>query len=320
MSTLSATEDVHAAEKSLNTSMVIQFSTEIQYSANLKDFKIALSYLMYPSANPGNQLRETVLLDNGTSISRKSNTLSVYVPGADGIEYTGNFSFDYSYNSATGSLSVNGSSVPLNSSTYVNANAYPEAYVNAAVVGVGMNPQPFSLVKAFTGMNDSQIAAFNARANGEITDNLVLASSIYGTNIQTNTRLTMFVNVWKRKPDGTYDKTQQATRVQVIYTAADLMNGKAQSASWSGQQYFRQLVRATTASHYSKTKTDVISTGKFRYEYQVQDYIRTDYSWGFNGSIGSVSGITNGACTPSATKKCFTTYYKYTRYQIKCSN
>lgn len=238
--------------------MVIQFSTEIKYSANLKDFKIALSYLMYPSGNPGNQLRETVLLDNGTSISRRSNTLSVYVPGADGIEYTGNFSFDYSYNSANGSLSVNGSSVPLNSSTYVNANAYPEAYVNAAVVGVGMNPQPFSLVKAFTGMNDSQIAAFNARANGEITDNLVLASSIYGTNIQTNTRLTMFVNVWKRKPDGTYDKTQQATRVQVIYTAADLMNNKAQSASWSGQQYFRQLVRATTSSHSNFSTQDSV--------------------------------------------------------------
>jgi len=255
MSTLVVSMNVHAAEKTMNASMIIQFSTEVQYGADLTNFNIALSYLVYPSANPGNQLRETVLIKNGESITKQSGNLSVLVPGGDGIEFTGNFSFNYTYNSKDGVLTVNNSSVTLGSSTYVNANAYPEVYVDPAVVGVGMNAQPFSLVKAFTGMSQSQIDAFNARANGEITDTLVLTSSIYGSNIQTNTKLTMFVNVWKRLPNGTYDKSQAATKVQVIYSAADLMNGKATSSSWTGQQLFRQLVGATTSSHDTKSES-----------------------------------------------------------------
>lgn len=230
-STLVLSTNIHAAEKTMNANMVISFSTEVRYGADLTNFDIALNYLVYPSANPSNQLRETVIVKNGETITRQSGNLAVLVQTGDGIQYKGNFSFNYTYNSKDGTLKVNDSQVSLGSSTYITANAYPEVYVDPAVVGVGMNPQPFSLVKAFTGMSQSQIDAFNARANGEITDNLVLKSNIYGTNIQTNTKLTMYVYVWKRLPNGTYDKSQEATRVQVIYSAADLMNGKASSAS-----------------------------------------------------------------------------------------
>lgn len=63
-----------------------------------------------------------------------------------------------------------------------------------------------------------------------------------------------------------------------------------------------------------------MDSGQFRNEYKVQDLIRTDYAWGFNGTVGGVSGITNGSCYGSSSKNCVNNYYQYSRYEIKCSN
>jgi hypothetical protein len=214
----------------MTAQIVLVFSTQRFYINNDTDFEIGLSYKMYPALNSSNSLTEMIRLENHTAIAQTSKPLNVEVVGSDNILYTGTFSFRFTYDSKTGNLSVNGSPVALNTKTLINANVYPEAWVPQAVVGVGMSPLPFSQVKAIRSSVPGYVETFNSRINGGISDTLTLQTSKYGNNIQTNTKLSMYINYWQRKPDGTYDKTKEQVRLQVIYSAADFLNGVAGTA------------------------------------------------------------------------------------------
>jgi hypothetical protein len=211
--------------KKLTVQMVIEFSTQRFYIANDTDFEIALSYKVYPQLNPANQLIETVRMPNWSSISQVSKPLAVQVP-FEGILYKGSFTFNYTYDSKTGNLSVNGSPIAMNTKTLINANVYPEAWLDPQIVSVGMNPLPFSQVKAVVGGGD-YVKIFNERINNNIDSMIILQTNKYGTNIQTNTKLAVYINLWQRNADGTYDKTKAQTQLQVIFTAADFINGRA---------------------------------------------------------------------------------------------
>lgn len=139
-----------------------------------------------------------------------------------------------------------------------------------------MNPLPFSLVKAITSPNVNYVKEFNDRINGGITNLITLESSRYGTNLQTNTKLAIYINQWQRKSDGTYDKSKEAKTVQVIFTAADFLNGRASGNGWDGVQYFRQMKDITTGTITDYKEVISVPTGAMSTEYKVQDFIRED--------------------------------------------
>lgn len=238
----------------VNEPIILSFSTASVTSSSRNNgimdvVNVALTVVAYPQSNPSSQFRETVyMLNNGeTSFSR---SMPVTVTRSDGITYSGTYSFSVYYNSKTALLKVNGSTVSMGSSILRNANVYPEARVEPSMLGVEMAPLPFSLVKAASGMSASSIEAFNQRINGGITQTINLYTEQFGTGASSTTTLSMYVNVWKRRPDGTYDKSQAATRVQVIYSAADLLNGVATHANWGGTQYYRQIPNVGSTGYY----------------------------------------------------------------------
>ena len=97
------------------------------------------------------------------------------------------------------------------------------------VIAVGMNPLPFSQVKAQSGQSAAYVTEFDNRANAGITENIVLKTSQYGTNIQTDTKLAMWITFWERNANGSYNMNIPKVTHQVIYSAADILNGKATS-------------------------------------------------------------------------------------------
>lgn len=261
--------------------MVLSFSTSSVTSSSQNNgimdvVRVALTYVAYPVSNPGSQQRETVLLDNNKDISF-SRSFPVSVTGTNGVNYTGTFTFSVYYNSANSTLKVDGVDVGLGSRILRTANVYPEAYVDPAVVGIDMNPLPFSQVKAVTSGAAGYVDEFNARVNSGITQTITLTTASYGTGATSTTTLSMYVWKWKRLPDGTYDKSQAATRVQVIYSAADLLNGAATYASWTGTQLFRQLVPAASTG-YSAGTENIITGYATQRVYTLQNYAGSNYS------------------------------------------
>lgn len=82
---------------------------------------------------------------------------------------------------------------------------------------------------------------------------------------------------WQRRPDGTYDTTKDKVRLQVIYTAADFLNGRAASDGWDGVQRYRQLVAASTYKATQYSIQAVVGTQNVTY-YNVQNRIGNTYS------------------------------------------
>ncbi|MHC1734521.1 MAG: hypothetical protein AB9921_02480 [Erysipelotrichaceae bacterium] len=268
---------VFAAETKTMTDVVqLQFGTDKVISPDGKTITILFKYQAFSTANPSNAVSETIQMGNAETITRTSKTLSVNVAGADGLSYKGSFAFSYSYDAKTGTASVNGTPISLSQKTPVDANVYPEAWLDPAIIGVSMDPLPFSQVKAIVSPKADYVAEFNARINGGINDKIILATSQYGTNIQSNTTLKMFITLWERNADGSYNTTVPKVTKQVIYSAADIINGAATSSDWTGSQFYRQLVPVVVSGHTLKPVESSVATGRYRTEYQVQDYVRTD--------------------------------------------
>lgn len=301
--------------------MILSFSTASVTSSSKNNgimdvVNVALTYVVYPSSNPGSQQKETILVLNNQSTSF-SRTVPVNVTGADGVDYSGTYSFSVNYDSSTSTLKLNGTTVSLGTDILRNANVYPEAYVNPAVVGVEMNPLPFSQVKAYSGMSAGAIDAFNARVNSGITQTINLVTEQFGTGATSTTTLSMFVYKWKRLPDGSYDKSQEATRVQVIYSAADILNGIATNTSWTGTQYYRLVTNTASTGYRTEEIRTQTGTTTVKY-YMVANRTGWTYKWGYSGVIGAWSGVYTASVPANTETRIYSPQYKFKRYALTC--
>lgn len=310
------------AQLTMTEQMVLQFATSVIRTSSRNDgildsLQIVLRYQAYPRrGSPSDYPIKQVVINNG-STANFTEKVDITITDTDNRVYVGEFTYTVSYNTSTSRLIVNGSEVSIGSRILLDASVYPEAFVNAAVVPVGMNPQPFSKVKAVRSTTPGYVEEFNNRINGEIQETITLTTDRYGVSVQTDTKLSMYISYWQRQADGTYDKTQERTRIQVIYSAADFLNGKAPSDGWAGTQYYRQVLDAP-----SHTATQVVENIVVDYTedlvYSVQNRTGTNYVWGFNGVVGAESSIILGAYSSTSTwRRLSNNYYRYTRYQLQ---
>lgn len=178
--------------------MTFEFNTSVVGGSSIPGgvldiLLVTLNYRVFPVRNgsAGVPFRAITMAQGESRTVSNSVNVSIF---RDGRTFQGTFNYTISYNSVTSALLVNGAPVPLSTRITINTPVFLEALVQNAVVGVEMVPQPFSRINATSGMNAQRVADFNNMLNQTINQNILLVSSRLGTPVQSNTRLSMFVN------------------------------------------------------------------------------------------------------------------------------